>query len=110
MRRARIAALAALLAIPSAMGVQAVGLVDVEAGPTQIVAVSRTEEQVAISAKVQPATAIPGRMTAAVQFFARKPRFWGVFRPWRRSPWFSSSWPSLCRLAYEGLPGFTKSG
>src|SRR6185369_10421551 len=56
------------------------------------------------------AAGIPGRMPAAVRFFARRPRFWGVFRPWRRSPWFSSSWPSLCRLAYQGLPGFTKTG
>jgi len=38
-----------------------------------------------------PAAGFPGRMTAVERFFARKPRFWDVFRPWRRSPWFSSS-------------------
>jgi hypothetical protein len=80
MLRARIAALAALLAILSAMGVQAVGHVDAVVGPTRNVAVAGTEE-VAISAKVQPATATPGesvRITVTVRHVARRPALVGL--------------------------------
>jgi hypothetical protein len=76
MRRARIAALAALLAIPSAMGVQAAGRVGAEATSAQAFTVAGTEEEVAISAKVQPATATPGsriRITVTVRPVAKSP-------------------------------------
>ena len=63
MLRARIAALAALLAIPSAMAVQAVGL-DAAVAPARTVAVAETEEAT-ISAKVQPTTATPGEPITA---------------------------------------------
>ena len=75
MLRARIAALAALLAIPSAMAVQAVGRVDTAVDPARTVAVAGTED-VAISAKVQPATAMPGdqiRITVTVRHVDRRP-------------------------------------
>jgi hypothetical protein len=84
MLRARIAALAALLAIPSAMGVQAVGrvhAVDAEAGPTPTVAGAEGEEAVAISAKVQPARATPGEpisITVTVRHVARRPALVGL--------------------------------
>jgi hypothetical protein len=45
MRRARIAALAALLAIPSAMGVRAVGRAGAEVSPTQTVTAAGTEDE-----------------------------------------------------------------
>ena len=50
------------------------------------------------------------RGAGAARLFALPRPFYGVLRPESRPPWFSSSWPSLCRLAYEGLPGFTKTG
>jgi hypothetical protein len=80
MLRARIVALAALLAIPSAMAVQAVGLVDAAVGPVRTVAVAETEE-VAISATVQPATATPGEpitITVTVRQVARPPALVGL--------------------------------
>src|SRR5829696_743177 len=62
MLRARIAALAALLAIPSAMAVQAVGL-DAAVAPARTVAVET--EEATISATVQPTTATPGEPITA---------------------------------------------
>jgi hypothetical protein len=81
MLRARIAALVALLAIPSAMGVHAVGRVDAEVSPTQTVAVAGTEEEFAIAAKVHPATAAPGepiRITVTVRHVAKRPALVGL--------------------------------
>jgi hypothetical protein len=60
MLRARIAALAALLVIPSAIGVRAIGRSGVEVGPTEAVAVAGAEREVTVTAEVQPTTATPG--------------------------------------------------
>src|SRR5215211_4866682 len=54
MLRARIAALAALLVIPSAIGVRAIGRSGVEVGPTEAVAVAGAEREVTVTAEVQP--------------------------------------------------------
>ena len=57
---ARIAALAALLVIPSAIGVRTVGRADAEIGPVQTGAAPVTQKERAITAEVQPMTATRG--------------------------------------------------
>jgi hypothetical protein len=60
MVRARIAALVALLAVPSAMGVQAVVRADAEGGPTATVTVDSTGQVAIVTARVEPTTVSPG--------------------------------------------------
>ena len=73
MSRVRIAALAALLAIPSAAGARAIGHPDAEVGPVQTVAAAGHE--VAITTDVRPTTATPGEpvtITVTVRDVARR--------------------------------------
>jgi autotransporter family porin len=73
--RVRIAALAALLVIPSAIGVRTVGRVGPGRGPMQPAAVVTTGGEVAIAAEVHPVTASQGepvRITVIVRGMASR--------------------------------------